>query len=158
MSSSYSGKGSSVFAVIRDELGQNCLSVSFICFELLSGLCCGYGWPNQNFDLEPCFGWRCTGLRFIFLVLSGIICDCFLYLFLNFRFSFFAMALLCLFCCVLTIALFTSWCFLPLALHCVIPRFCNASWEPKGHGLRSWWRGNSPVPSVPCGVLVIHLL
>lgn len=57
-------KGRSVFAAIRDKLGQNCLSVSFICFELL--YCCGYGWPNQNFDLEPCFGWRCTGLCLLF--------------------------------------------------------------------------------------------
>lgn len=32
--------------------------------------------------------------------------------------------------------------------------FCNASWEPKGCGFRSWGRGNSAFPSFSCGVLV----
>lgn len=90
-------KGRSVFAAIRDKLGQNCLSVSFICFELLSGRCCGYGWPNQNFDLEPCFGWRCTGLCFF----NGIICGCFLYLFSSFFYFWFLFL-----CCGFAVALF----------------------------------------------------
>lgn len=83
---SYSGKGRSVFAVIRDKLGQNCLSVSFICFELLSGLCCGYGWPNQNFWFGTML-WLTVHRLMLFYLFSGIICDCFLYILSWYLFS-----------------------------------------------------------------------